>query len=270
MAQAKETLLPPVRPNAGFEAEYRRRLTKLVAEMQASVVYWISAAYRANEPEMAQDESPARLLERRMRGLSRRWQRRFDRASDELARFFATGAADRTDAQLKSILKRAGISVEFRISRGVNDVVQAAVAENVQLIKSIPQQYLLQVHGSVMRSVQTGRDLAGLVKEIDGHYGVTRRRAERIARDQTNKATSAVHDARRTEIGITEADWLHSGGGKHPRPTHVAMHGKRYKIAEGMWDPAVKKYSVPRMHGDEPAEVEEIARGGQCSPHARG
>ena len=43
-------LLPPVRPNAGTEALYRRKLQALIREMNASVLYWIRAAYRANEP----------------------------------------------------------------------------------------------------------------------------------------------------------------------------------------------------------------------------
>lgn len=241
----KTTTLRPCRPNAGFEAKYRQKLDRLINEMTASTIYWVSAAYRSNEPEMAQDESPAKTLERMMKGLGRRWQKRFDEAAQGLAEWFSKGAMERTDAQLRSVLRDGGFSVKFTMTRTVNDVVQASIAENVQLIKSIPQQYLTSVQGSVMRSVQAGRDLATLTKELQGHDGVTRRRAEFIARDQSNKATAAVQDARRTELGITEADWLHSGGGKHPRKTHEAMSGKRYNIREGMWDPAVKRYVKP-------------------------
>lgn len=48
-------VLKPVHPNAGIEADYRLRLDALIDEMQASYDYWLSAAYRANQPEMAQD-----------------------------------------------------------------------------------------------------------------------------------------------------------------------------------------------------------------------
>lgn len=45
----KQTLtIRAVHPNAGVEAWYRRQLDKQVQEMQASVVYWLSANYRAS------------------------------------------------------------------------------------------------------------------------------------------------------------------------------------------------------------------------------
>lgn len=40
---------------------------------------------------------------------------------------------------------------------------------------------------------------------------------------------------RQEGLGITEAIWMHSHGGKHPRPSHVAADGKRYTISEGMY-----------------------------------
>jgi uncharacterized protein with gpF-like domain len=57
-------------------------------------------------------------------------------------------------------------------------------------------------------------------------------------------------------LGITEGIWLHSHAGRTPRPTHVAMNGKRYLISKGMWDSAVKKFIWPgeeincRMFGE--------------------
>ena len=53
--------------------------------------------------------------------------------------------------------------------------------------------------------------------------------------------------ARQVEVGITEAIWMHSHAGKEPRPTHVANDGKRYKVAEGWFDPdpRVRRHIVP-------------------------
>ena len=45
----------------------------------------------------------------------------------------------------------------------------------------------------------------------------------------TQKPTkAAMNRARQDELGIEKARWRHSGGGKHPRPTHVANDGKTY------------------------------------------
>ena len=59
------------------------------------------------------------------------------------------------------------------------------------------------------------------------------RRAELIARDQSNKANAVVNRARQMELGITEAIWMHSHAGKTPRPDHFKANGTVYKIAEG-------------------------------------
>lgn len=224
----------PVHPNAGLEAIYQRKIVALVDEMAASTKWWLTAAYRQNTPEIAQDESPAAAMRRAIAKLRQRWFKRFDQAAKELGAWFGQAAAKRSDTALKSILKKGGFSVEFKMSPAMNDIMQATIGQQVSLIKSIPQAYLTNVEGLVMRSVQTGRDIGGLTKALQDEFGVTRRRAATIARDQNNKATSAMTRARQDELGIVEAIWQHSGGGHHPRPEHVAASGKKYDVRKGM------------------------------------
>lgn len=240
----RAVMLVPVRPNQGVEARYRRQLDALVAAMQASLVYWLRAAYRANEPEllagdvaavMGWDASPAIMLRRIMARLTRRWQQRFDEAAPVLARHFAEGALTRADGAFQASLEKAGFSVPFRLSREANDALQATIGENVGLIRSIASEHLADVEGAVMRSVQTGRDIGALTDELHERYAITRRRAAFIARDQNSKATATVVRVRQDGLGITEAIWMHSHAAKHQRPSHVAADGKRYEIAKGMF-----------------------------------
>ncbi|MGJ4855519.1 phage minor head protein [Labrys sp. La1] len=242
-----EKVLRPVHPNAGIEAEYQRRLNRLIGEMHRSVLYWLSSAYRANQPRIAADETPADALRRAMRDMASRWLKRFDEASAKLAEWFGQSVQNRSSAALKKILKDGGISVEFKMTPAMRDVLDATVNQNVSLIKSIPQQYLGQVEGAVMRSVQTGRDLATLSKELEARFGVTKRRAAFIARDQNNKATAALTRARQLELGLDEAVWVHSGGGKHPRKSHqkAGREKTRFPIAEGWFDPEVGRKIIP-------------------------
>ena len=67
-----EKALPPVRPNAGIAAIYRKKLRALILEMQASYVHFLKAQYRRAPPVMAQDESPAKALERGFAWLKKR------------------------------------------------------------------------------------------------------------------------------------------------------------------------------------------------------
>jgi SPP1 gp7 family putative phage head morphogenesis protein len=227
----------PAHPNVGLELAYRRRLDALVDEMNASLLYWLSAAYRANEPAtgLAMDRSVADILNAIMKRLARRWTRRFDDAAKSMGEWFAKSSAARSDAALKASLKRAGFSVKFQATPGQIDAVQAVLAENVGLIRSIASEHLTDVQGILMRSVSTGRDLGAMTDELQKQFGVSKRRAALIARDQNNKATAVIVKTRQQELGITHATWQHSHGGKHPRPEHVKANGKPYEIAKGMF-----------------------------------
>lgn len=220
----------------------------LIDDMHASIIHWLVASYRNNEPTlipMAQDALPANMLRKTMKELRKRWEKRFDEMAPKLAEYFAKTVSRRSDSSLQRILRQGGVSVRFKPTKVQKDVMQAAVNENVTLIKSIPQRHLDEVEGLVMRSVQRGRSLGELSKELQKRFGVTKRRAALIARDQNNKVSGSLHRVRQLELGIKEAIWIHSGGGKEPRPTHVRNNGKKYDVANGWYDPAEKKFIMP-------------------------
>ena len=243
----KRKVLAAVRPNAGIEAAYRKRLDAEIAAMNRSVIYWVQAQYRSNPPvPLAQDnDSPTMGLRGTFDDLATQWTRRFNRMAEELGRHFAKSATERADGAFQSILKRAGWSVKFRMTPAANQALQGVVGENIALIKSIPSRYLTDVQGAVMRGVQVGGDLGSIVKHIESTYGLTRRRAATIARDQTNKAFAVITRVRQVELGVTHCVWMHSSGGREPRPSHRANDGKTYLVAEGWYDPDVKRNIWP-------------------------
>ena len=128
-ARRNEKTLRAVRANAGIAAAYRRRLIALLDEMAASYEHWLRAQYRETPPAMAQDASAARELERELRKLGSRWEKRIDEAAPRLAAWFARAASTRSEAALRKILRDAGISVRFTMTRGMRDVLDATVAE---------------------------------------------------------------------------------------------------------------------------------------------
>ena len=229
-----------VHANRGIEAKYQKALQRMIAEMHGSVEYWITAAYRKDPPRMlalveqAQDAAgPSAKMKRILDELARWWTKRFEDYAPKLAEAYLQGMFKASDSAFRQALKEAGWSVEFKMTPAVRDAFNASLEENVGLIRSIPEKYLQQVEGVVMRSYSAGRDLETMVKELKTLYPAASHRAELIARDQSNKANAVVNRARQMELGITEAIWMHSHAGKNPRPDHVAANGKRYKIAEG-------------------------------------
>ena len=260
----KPIILSGVRPNAGLEAAYRKKIDLLLAEMHNSVLYWVTAAYRANTPEIAQDASPAMELRTTMRDLGTQWMKKIDAAAPALAAYFSQRMQDRADGALQDILLKHGFAVKWKMTREANDVMQACIGEQVGLIRSIAQQYLGNVERLVMQSVSTGRDLKTLTDALGPKVDLarigmgqragesdksllfrTRRRAALIARDQNNKATASMTRARYMSLGITEAIWMHSHGGKTPRPEHQKWDKKRYNPAKGMWSEVDQEYVWP-------------------------
>jgi SPP1 gp7 family putative phage head morphogenesis protein len=213
--------------------DYRRALDALIREMQAETVAMVRAVYEKNPPEIAQDKSPAVELNDAIKAMAAKWQARFTKIAAERAKRFAGAAMKHVDVGNKAAFRKSGMEVDFKMTASMNDAYQAVVAENVGLIRSIPSEYFTEIQGIAMRSVQRGRDLAIMTNELQSRYGVTRRRAALIARDQNNKATAVLNRVRQLDLGITEAIWQHSTAGREPRPEHVRANGRRFDIRKG-------------------------------------
>lgn len=226
--------LKPIHANRGAAVKYRKQLDVLIQDMSDSYLYWLTATYRANPPiEIATDALPSSDAKKRLNELAKRWMKRFDEMALHIATLHVNSLTGITDKAMMNALKEAGWTVNFQITRAMRDVMGASIAENVSLIKSIPQQYHTKLEGIVMRNYSVGKDLFTMRKEIQATYPVTLRRAVLITNDQTSKLNIAVQNARHLELGITQAKWMHSHAGKEPRPDHVAANGKIYDIAKG-------------------------------------
>ena len=252
---APEVVLRDIPANAGLEARYRKVLQLLLRDMAVDIRKRLKRAYRPAKERLAldahaldahaMDDDPVVSLRTLLRHLGLRWQRRFDRMSKDIAEDFATRAQSDFDFAFRKRLREAGFTVQFRPTERMVSAYRATVAENVSLIKSVPQQFLKDVEGAVWRSALKGGAAYELSTEIRAKYGVAARRAAFIASDQSAKARTTFEQSRRTELGITHAVWRHSHAGKTPRPTHVQMDGKKFEIAKGMWDPAEQAFIQP-------------------------
>lgn len=228
----------PLIPNAGPQERYKKamlvQMNRMIAETQRSV----AQLYATHEPQLktgldASMASQARVLTNR---LARKFNIIFNRLAPNLAKRTIEQINRAASAGLHASLKEAsgGLSLQTTVITGrVREVTKAAVAENVGLIKSIPQEYFKKIQGTVMRSITGGRGSADVFNMIEHIGKVTRDRAELIARDQTSKTTTALNAARMTDLGIKKFEWLHSGGGKEPRPLHKnVLNGNIYSLAD--------------------------------------
>ena len=224
-----------IHANKGVESWYKAQLQKLLTAMNDSMLVHVEAAWKTAPPSIGfgQDASSTTILRKALTKWGDRWVAKYNKAATDLARKFASRSFNTTDVAMKKALADAGFTVPFKPTAASVEAYRAVIAENVGLIKSIPQQYLKDVQTGVWQSAMRGGDLKTLTDEIKSKYGIAHRRAAFIARDQGNKAKAILENVRRQELGITEAIWQHSGGGKVPRPEHVAFSGKKYTLSKG-------------------------------------
>ena len=95
-----------------------------------------------------------------------------------------------------------------------------AIEDNVNLIKTIPSKYFDKIGRAVELRTVGKMSRGALVKRIRELGGVTQRRAELIADDQTAKVTERMMLARCRNAGIKRVMWLHSSISMHPRDYH--------------------------------------------------
>lgn len=230
--------------NAGEQEKYIRHLERLVREMTNEVNREVTRLFKQDTAKayfkeqkeaesIAQDasiSSQARIL---MNAMSRKFTQLFDSRAKYLAERMVMGAAKVSRASLHSSLKKlsGGLSLKTGIiPKGLEDVIKASIEENISLIESIPNQYLKDVTGSVMRAITTGRGLADLEPELRKHTGQVDRRAKNVALDQTRKAYNSINKERMVSLNVKRFEWVHSGGGQKPRKSHEMMSGKIFSF----------------------------------------
>lgn len=234
MRRKKPTTLPAIRPNLGLERWYKKEIMKIINEMRSDVNALIMDNYREQSNAVAMDGF-SDWLGHAMDYLLDRWNNNLNNLSDRIAKIFVGRTVHNYDAQLKKHLRKAGFTVQLKLTPFAEEALQASIGENVGLIKSIGVQYLGKVEQSVWASVKGGFDLATLARELQHSYHIKKNRAELIARDQGAKASAVIEQARRKELGITKAIWRHSSAGKTYRKSHVDADGEIFDIDKGCY-----------------------------------
>lgn len=232
---------------AGVAARYKARLDSLVLKMTRKTGKQLEQLFTA-EQFGTQDASVASQSRILLNSLWAEFQSMFDGIAKAEAERMVNSADRASKAATYSSLKElsGGLSIKTDVlSAAAKETLKASVVENVALIKSIPSQYFDQITQATMRSITSGKGLAELQPQIKKYEGITERRADLIATDQTRKAYSAMNRDRMAAVGITKAEWIHSGGGSHPRETHVALDGTIYDVKKGAYDPAVGEWIQP-------------------------
>lgn len=103
--------------------------------------------------------------------------------------------------------------------------LEAWVKDNVDLIKTIPHDTLDRMEQLVLDGYVAGRTTTVMARDIQNAYGVSKRKAQLLARDQTAKLNGEIQRAQQLDAGITQYIWETSGD-ERVRRSHAALQGK--------------------------------------------
>ena len=233
--------------NYGVTARYQKRLESLVRQMEAQTARELMRLFKG-DPARAeygqqrtigsaqiatQDADMSSQARIKTNEIKRRFQQLFNQRAKGLAESAVNDCDKASATAVHQSLKQlsGGLSLKTKfVTQPMKTVIKAHIAENVSLIKSIPEKYFTQIEGAVMRSITTGNGLQDLVPAIKKYKGMTLNRARLIAHDQTRKIYSNLNFERYDKLGIKEFEWVHSAGSLEPRPIHVELDGQVFSL----------------------------------------
>lgn len=225
----------PLRVSVGIEARYVAALNKAIDVMVRETKKAIAEIDDVAE-DGAMDASTASQARIVMNALSRKFNKMFAQLATPVAQKMVSEADKNSAATLKASVTEMTGSYALKtdiLTTELNDIITASVAVNVDLIKRVPQKYLDQVKGDVLRSIQSGRGTADLVPALEKQGVTVKNWAHNVALDQTRKAYNAINAGRMEALGLDDYEWIHSGGSNHPRSYHKnVLNGTMCKLSD--------------------------------------
>ena len=201
----------PMRYPRGIEKQYNVAIQKFIAPLFALTREFLFPQItniRKQYEEDTRRDSYSTDITQVIEGIEiLYYQAHGDDAVEQLVLPFASKTEEFNQAQFgrqaKSILGIVPVIAEPWLT----PLRDSWVKQNVSLIKSISSVYFDQIEGIIRRGVESGMTTKNITTEIMQRFGVTRRRARVIARDQIGKYNAHLTMNRSMDLGIVEFIW---------------------------------------------------------------
>jgi SPP1 gp7 family putative phage head morphogenesis protein len=138
----------------------------------------------------------------------------------------------------------------------VKRLTEVFVERNVELIKSVPADYVERIGNRVSKALQEGQRVETLAKSLEETFNLPRWKTELIARDQTGKFYGELNREQQTAIGVKEYVW-ETMRDERVRDTHADLDGETFS-----WDePPVTNEAGDENHPGEDYQCRCTASG---------
>lgn len=134
------------------------------------------------------------------------------------------------DRWTANVMTATGVHLDTVLMQGdVAEPIDSFVHRNVALIRDISDEARGRIADIVFRGYQQRAPVADVARDVNAAVDMGRKRAIRVAADQTQKLAAALDTERMQQAGLNQWEWLHSGK-VHYRPQHLARNGKVYSF----------------------------------------
>lgn len=233
--------MPRQLPPLPVEREYAASLLRIVVAVREALKPLLEEL-----PSLLESAARARRVDgvrldadegKRVRELVEQARRRLSdtvntRDLEDLAEQFARRTATMQRIQLGNQLQSV-LGVEVLVAdRGLAAIMDGFVAENVALIRNIPEKMLGDIERTVTRAMTSGTLHPDLAEELDKQFGFGEERAKLIARDQVGKFYGQVNATRQRELGVDRFIWR-TVKDERVRSEHEELEGEIFSYADG-------------------------------------
>lgn len=132
----------------------------------------------------------------------------------------------------KMVKKTLGIDVDENFYKGAQyqNIAEAWVQNNVDMIKTVPNNVLRGMNKQILDAYQNGLTAKELEKAITHTYGVEKGRAKFWARDQLSTLNSQITQKQHEDAGVTKYKWSTSRDSR-VRDCHASFNGRIFEYA---------------------------------------
>jgi len=221
----------PVGVERKFVSDFRKIVKAVIGETEKAVrqifASQASKEFFAEETEpitLGLDDDVSAAAEKTLNDLFKRVDTMTKKRAKKISEKMVDGVNRSSRASMVGSLKELSGGVTLKTSALGGEIpnqLRAAVNVNVGLIRSVTEKYLSGISDAVYRSIMLGNGLEDLIPFLRDQAGMTQRHAKNVALDQTRKAYTSLNLERMANVGLTQFEWAHSGGGQRPREYHM-------------------------------------------------
>lgn len=192
---------PLIRENLALERKYQKNLEKFTKACLENFYLWLKPKFKSADYSQhlrGEDQVTALVLE--FEELISFWEKEAEIFADNVGR----KQVDDVNKFVNNQYTKNGLSVS--LDEFTREMIEAQVAQQVELIKSIPQNIKKDLQGFMLENLNS-LNAKAVSKYLEKVAGINKRKAKLIARDQTQKILVGAIRAKALSLGAEYYSW---------------------------------------------------------------